>query len=180
MGAWSIRDLVGHTSRSLLTVEAYLARGAQSIEVPDAVAYFHAALGSTVDEAAVTERGRQAGAALGDDPAGAVGEIAARVVPVVERSSDDAVVGTPWGGMRLLDYLPTRSFELSIHTLDLAATLNLPGALPEPAAALTWELIAQLARGAGAENQVLRALTGRTTLASEYSVLTPPRSGPAA
>ena len=115
LGEWSIRDLVGHTSRSLLTVEAYLEKGGASVDLHDPVAYFRAILGDLADDAAVAERGRQAGAALGEDPADAVRVIASRVVPVVERAADDAVVGTPWGGMRLIDYLPTRVFELSIH-----------------------------------------------------------------
>jgi len=91
---------------------------------------------------------------------------------VVEQSPDDAVVGTPWGGMRLIDYLPTRVFELSTHALDLAAALNVGNQLPEPAATVTWELIAQLARRGGRENDVLRAVTGRSALPGEYSVLT--------
>jgi len=172
LGEWSTRDLVGHTSRSLLIVEAYLAKGGDNIDVPNGVAYFLAALGDTVDDSAVAERGRQAGAALGDDPPDAVRVIAARVVPLVEQSPDDAVVGTPWGGMRLIDYLPTRVFELSIHALDLAAALNVESQLPEPAATVTWELIAQLARRGGTENDVLRAVTGRAALTGEYSVLT--------
>jgi hypothetical protein len=68
-------------------------------------------------------RGRQAGAALSAEPTEAVRVIAARVIPLVERATDDTVVGTPWGGMRLIDYLPTRVFELSIYTLDLAEAL---------------------------------------------------------
>ncbi len=33
LGEWDVRALVGHTSRSLLTVEAYLARPADGVEV---------------------------------------------------------------------------------------------------------------------------------------------------
>jgi hypothetical protein len=175
LGEWSIRDLVGHTSRALLNVEAYLARGGAGIDVHDAVEYFLAAVGDGAVDAAVAERGRQAGAALGDEPADAIRVMAARVVSAVEQALDDAMVGTPWGGMRLIDYLPTRVFELSIHTLDLAAALDIECQLPDSASMVTWELIARLARREGSENDVLRATTGRSTLPRAYSVLAPTR-----
>jgi Mycothiol maleylpyruvate isomerase N-terminal domain len=178
LGEWSIRDLVGHTSRALLNVEVYLAKGGADVEVRGPVEYFLAALGDAADDAAVAERGRQAGAALGDEPAEAVRLMAARVVPVVERTADDTVVGTPWGGMRLIDYLPTRVFELSIHALDLAAALHLESRLPAASSMVTWELIAQLARRRGSENDVLRATTGRSPFTSTYSVLASTPSAP--
>ncbi len=173
LGEWSIRDLVGHTSRSLLTVEAYLEKGGASVDLHDPVAYFRAALGDVADDAAVTERGKQAGTALGEEPAEAVRVIAARVISVVEHTADDAVVGTPWGGMRLINYLPTRVFELSIHTLDLAAALDIETHLSASSSTVTWELIAHLARQGRSENDVLRATTGRSALPTRYSVLKP-------
>ena len=36
----------------------------------------------------------------------------------LEELSDDHIMGTLTGGMRLIDYLPTRTFELIIHTMD--------------------------------------------------------------
>jgi hypothetical protein len=36
LGEWDLRALVGHTSRSLLTVEAYLARPAAAVDVASA------------------------------------------------------------------------------------------------------------------------------------------------
>src|SRR6266536_5571585 len=71
LGEWDLRALVGHTSRSLLTVETYLARPAAAAEVASATDYFRAtrAIAASPD---VAGRGRQAGCALCDDPAGAV------------------------------------------------------------------------------------------------------------
>lgn len=40
LGEWDVRSLVGHTSRSLLTVEAYLARPAPAVEVASLADYF--------------------------------------------------------------------------------------------------------------------------------------------
>ncbi|MBM0259661.1 hypothetical protein JNW89_26115, partial [Micromonospora sp. 4G55] len=40
LGDWDVRALVGHTSRSLSTVEEYLARPADGVEVAAAGDYF--------------------------------------------------------------------------------------------------------------------------------------------
>ncbi|MDQ0096006.1 hypothetical protein [Paeniglutamicibacter psychrophenolicus] len=42
LGEWDVRALVGHTSRALLTVETYLARPAQAVDVASAAEYFQA------------------------------------------------------------------------------------------------------------------------------------------
>lgn len=62
------------------------------------------------------KRGRDAAAALGPDVGGAIAEIAHRVVTRVDSEHPDALVATPVGGLRLIDYLPTRTFELTVHT----------------------------------------------------------------
>src|SRR5207244_8819785 len=74
LGEWDVRALVGHTSRSLLTVETYLARPAAAVEVASAADYFRAIRAAAADPAAAA-RGRAAAAALGADPAAAVAEI---------------------------------------------------------------------------------------------------------
>jgi uncharacterized protein (TIGR03083 family) len=171
LGEWSVRALVGHTSRALLTVETYLAAGAARVDVPGPAEYFMVALTPTVDHSAIAERGRQAGAALGDDPAGAVRTLAERVVARVQRAADTDLVGTPAGGMTLSAYLPTRVFELAIHTLDLAAALGVAGSLPDAAAAVTLDLVAALARRRGRDTELLLAATGRGALPAGYTVL---------
>jgi Mycothiol maleylpyruvate isomerase N-terminal domain len=109
LGEWDVRALVGHTSRSLLTVEAYLARPAAAVEVGSAAEYFRAT-SAIATGPAVAERGRDAGTALGGDPAAAVAGIVDRVVPLVEGRDGTELVTTIAGGMRLGDYLPTRTF----------------------------------------------------------------------
>jgi uncharacterized protein (TIGR03083 family) len=171
LGEWSVRALVGHTSRALLTVETYLAAGAARVDVRGPVEYFMVALAPTADHSAIAERGRQAGAALGDDPAGAVRTLAERIVARVQRAADTDLVGTPAGGMTLIAYLPTRVFELAIHTLDLAAALGVAGSLPDAAAAVTLDLVAALARRHGRDTELLLAATGCGTLPAGYTVL---------
>ena len=77
LGQWDVRALVGHTSRSLITVETYLGQPAESEQLTSPAAYLAAV--AAVDHASVVDRGRAAGAALGDDPATAVRDLVDRV-----------------------------------------------------------------------------------------------------
>ncbi|GAA4664569.1 maleylpyruvate isomerase N-terminal domain-containing protein [Kineococcus glutinatus] len=170
LGEWDVRALVGHTSRSLLTVEEYLARPAAAVEVPSTAGYYRA----TREIAAgpgVAVRGRDAGTALGADPAAAVARIAGRVLPLVDGCSGAELLTTIAGGMRLADYLPTRTFELAVHTADLATALGEPPDVPESAAAQALRVVADLAAGDGTAGPLLLAATGRTGLPAGFSVL---------
>ena len=170
LGEWDVRSLVGHTSRALLTVEAYLDRPAEVVDVESAARYYEATMALAAGPG-VAERGREAGAALGADPAAAVAGIAARVRPVVAACDGTEVVTTIAGGMRLVDYLPTRTFELVVHTADLAAALDVPAVVPPVPAAQALELVAQLAVTRGLASPLLRAATGREGLPPGFSVL---------
>ena len=71
------------------------------------------------------------------------------------------MVATPIGGMRVRDWLPTRTFELVVHGTDVAAAAGVgyhlaPAVLAEAAA-----LAARTAVAIGDGEMVLRALTGR-------------------
>jgi hypothetical protein len=170
LGEWDVRSLVGHTSRALLTVEAYVARPAQDVEVGSAVDYFRAASALT-QGADVAVRGRDAGEALGSDPAVAVAGIAARVPALVERCDGTELVTSIVGGMRLADYLPTRTFELVVHTTDLTVALDLPPDPPALAATQALELAGRLAATKGSAGHLLLAVTGRRGLPHGFSVL---------
>jgi uncharacterized protein (TIGR03083 family) len=171
LGEWTVRDLVGHTSRALLTVEAYVDKPADQIEVERPVDYFLRAKASLADPAAVAARGREAGQALGADPAGMVRDIAGRVLVRLQEVPDTALVGTPVGGMRLIDYLPSRIFELVVHTLDLAAALSLEVTLPATATTVSLHLLADLALQPGKAAPLLLAATGRSPWPGGYTVL---------
>jgi hypothetical protein len=170
LGEWDVRALVGHTSRSLLTVEAYMARPATTADVETAADYYRAsrAIASGPD---VAERGRAAGVALGADPAGAVAQIRDRVLPLVTGRDGTELVTTIAGGMRLADYLPTRTFELAVHTADLATALDVPPDAPATSAAQALDLVAQLAVAGGSAGLLLLAATGRPGLPEGFSVL---------
>jgi uncharacterized protein (TIGR03083 family) len=169
LGEWDLRALVGHTSRSLVTVETYLGQPAATEDLTGPAAYLAAV--AMVDSASVADRGRAAGAALGDDPATAVRTLVDRVVPLVA-GEHDPLISTALGGMRLRQYLPTRTFELVVHGLDIARAAELPA--PDYSTGLLTEVLALTAAAAvlgGRGPELLLALTGRTTLPPGFSVV---------
>jgi uncharacterized protein (TIGR03083 family) len=171
LGVWTVRDLVGHTSRALLTVELYLARPAAQREVVRPVDYFLRAQAGLADPASVAARGREAGVALGPDPLAAVRDIAVRVLAQVQTAPNEALLSTPVGGMRLIDYLPSRIFELAVHTLDIAAALPVTATLPAPVAAVALHLLADMALQPDKAAALLLAATGRRALPAGFWVL---------
>ncbi|GAA3521556.1 maleylpyruvate isomerase N-terminal domain-containing protein [Nocardioides daeguensis] len=170
LGEWDVRALVGHTSRALLTVEEYAARPAATVEHASPGDYFRAAR-AIANGPDVAERGRAAGALLGEHPAAAIATIADRVVPALASLSSEQLVTTVVGGMRLADYLPTRTFELAVHTADLARALRLPVDVPDTAAAAALAITADLALGSGRAGALLLAATGRAGALDGLSVL---------
>ena len=161
--------LVGHTSRSLLTVEMYLARPAAAAEVASAGDYFRA----TREMAA----GPDVAARMSGTPGPRWAPIqrlpwprSPGVVPLVDACEGTELVTTIAGGMRLADYLPTRTFELAVHTADLATALGLPLDVPSTAAGQALELVVDLAVSGGRAGSLLLAATGRP-LAAGFSVL---------
>ncbi|MDH3600142.1 MAG: maleylpyruvate isomerase N-terminal domain-containing protein [Candidatus Tectomicrobia bacterium] len=171
LGEWTVRDLVGHANRALLTVETYLDNPSETVDVARPADYFLRASALLADPAAVAARGREAGQALGDDPPATVEETATRVLARVQQTPDDTCLTTPVGGMRLIDYLPSRVFELTIHTLDLGTAISADIDLPEAASALTLGMITELAQQRGKAAPLLLAATGRRALPSAFSVL---------
>ncbi len=174
LGTWDLRALIGHTGRSLVTVASYLQTRAERVDVPDAAAYFalvsRFAHGSARD--AVHQRGLEAGVTLGTDPLAvleAAREEAELALDLLE--GEDPVVETAAGGMRVSDYLPTRTFELAVHSLDIADAAGLDFAPPAEALADTLALATASALRLGHGVDVLLALTGRRPLAPGTSVV---------
>jgi hypothetical protein len=168
---WSLRDLVGHTSRSLVTVIDYLARPVDDEVVPSASAYYGAISAGVFDAAAVTERGRQAGRDLGEDPAFRFGELVDEAARVAEETDPDLVVHTIVGGMRVAAYLPTRTFELCVHGLDIASATGVAVELPAPAVEEACSLAAVSAAQRGLGPELLLAMTGRRALREGFTIV---------
>jgi len=163
LGDWDLRALVGHTSRSILTVLQYLHEPVPHVELARPADYYVRVreLGDAIGPADLAARGRAAGEALGDDPAGAVRRMVDEVTVALAAVDGEPVITTIAGGMRLSAYLPTRTFELVVHGLDIAAAVRVDWQ-PDPdalAGALAVATETSLALGGG--TALLLALTGR-------------------
>lgn len=174
LGEWDVRDLVGHTSRSFLTLESYRTDGvpAGAEWITSAANYYAQISKASIDPAQIAARGRAAAQALGDDPVGFVDELAARVVAWVGEAPASQPMMTIAGPMALAEYLPTRAFELTVHTLDLDRALGRktsPELLATVGAASA--LAVEIAHAMGTGEPVLLALTGRGALPADYSVV---------
>lgn len=172
LGDWTVRDLVGHAGRSFVTVSEYLVGGVgHAVELEHPFDYARVVPLVTGDLAAVTERGRAAGRALGENPVAALARLRARAVEDVAAHPDDAPCSTMAGVMRLADYLPSRIFELIVHTDDLRRAIGLPGEAPVGARVVALAFAAGLAGENERYAVALRALTGREPLPPGYSVM---------
>ncbi|MXZ69596.1 MAG: hypothetical protein F4Z17_11675, partial [Acidimicrobiia bacterium] len=92
---------------------------------------------------------------------------------LVDALPDDHPVATPVGEMRLADYLPTRTFELVVHTLDLAGEVGEDNPVPESALSVALWLSTEVAARSGRAEDLLMALTGRAPLPSNLLGLGP-------
>ncbi len=161
LGGWDLRALVGHTSRSLVTVSEYLRRPAPSVDVETAADYVAGLQDAVGSDPGVDRRGVEAGELLGDDPAGAVRLLLDAVTDDLATADPDQVITTYAGGMRLRDYLPTRSFELVVHCLDIAAAVPIRWTPPPAALAEAIAIATEVAVRRGEGTVLLRLVTGR-------------------
>ena len=161
LGNWDLRALVGHASRSLVTVSEYLRRPAPSVAVETAADYVAGLASAVSSDPGVDRRGVEAGELLGDDPAGAVRLLLDAVTDDLARADPEQVITTYAGGMRLRDYLPTRSFELVVHGLDIASAVPVRWTPPAAALAEAVAIAAEVAVRRGEGTVLLRLITGR-------------------
>jgi uncharacterized protein (TIGR03083 family) len=174
LGDWDLRALVGHASRSLITVSAYLSVPADSEDVTSPHDYYAQIrdYASKLGAADITERGRQAGRDLGDDPATTVDALVDRVLGELDATEGDPLIGVIGGlGIRLSNYLPTRTFELAVHGLDIVRASGVQFTLPTDVLEEATVLAARTAVALGEGEAVLLTLTGRATLPTPFSVV---------
>jgi len=170
LGDWDLRALVGHTSRCLVTVETYLGQPVETEEVPGPAAYYVGIAG--IDHAGVVGRGVAAGQALGENPAQFVADLAERVLAEVDNAGNP-LIHTAAGGMYLESYLSTRTLELVVHSLDIAAAVP---DIEQPE--FSDQLLGEVARVAATAGvllghgvEMMLAFTGRGTLSPGFSVV---------
>jgi uncharacterized protein (TIGR03083 family) len=172
LGEWTLRSLVGHTTRAILTVESYLALDDPGFpNVANAEAYYARVYRDLTDPASVAARGVEAGIWLGADPAQAVADALARAMALVDTAGPERIVSIGGLGIELGEYLRTRVFELVVHSIDIADAAGVPHGQPAEAVAATLHLAAGVAAARGDGEALLRSLTGRATMPEGYSVV---------
>lgn len=173
LGDWDLRALVGHASRSLITVSTYLQTSAEREDVATPQQYYAwvADYTSNAGAEAIVERGRQAGRDLGADAVGAVDELVERVMGELETAGDPLIEVIGGLGIRLHTYLPTRVFELAVHGLDIARATGLSFELPTDVLDVATVLAARIGVETGRGDTMLMSLTGRDTLPPGFSVI---------
>lgn len=154
-------------------MSTYLQTTAEREDIATAEEYYvrikAAAVGA--DSSAIVERGRQAGIDLGDDPAATVDGLVDRVLAELAEAGDPLIQVIGGLGIRLHSYLPTRTFELAVHGLDISRALGIPLALPADVLEETTTMAARTAVAAGHGETLLLALTGRGELPPSFSIV---------
>jgi len=177
LGEWSRRDLVGHAvSSGLSQVPQVLANPGGHRKVRSTEGYWAFARSAPAEFvaaaiAASTDDARKNGIALGADPSSEVRHLVGAAAAALGAVDDDDLVETAVGGMRVADWMPTRTFELAVHGLGVAACANVAFPL---AAEVLAEAAAQAARVAVAVGDgplLLRALTRRAALPEDFSII---------
>jgi uncharacterized protein (TIGR03083 family) len=174
IGDWTVRELVAHAARAFITIETYLDAPTDGVTVGSSAAYFATALDPPGIHDDVARRAHEQARAFGEDLVAKVHELADRVAARVAETSDDAVLGTFVGGIRLLDYLPSRVVELVVHTLDLTDALDRDPELPTLAATVALGTLAEVAAARPGTVDVpalVRGLTVRAPWPGETNVL---------
>ena len=173
LGEWDLRALVGHASRSLITVSTYLrtSAGREDVATPQEYYVRIREVAANAGADAIVERGRQAGRDLGADPAAVIDELVERVLGELARADDPLIEVIGGLGIRLHTYLPTRTFELAVHGLDIARATGLSFSLPEDVLDEATVLAARIGVATGDGETVLLSITGRAVLPPSFSVV---------
>lgn len=174
LGEWNVRELSVHACRAWLTTLQYSGETTELTIYSPAEYYVAVSKMGPDVHAQVAERARENAVSV-DDPiptyaAGLSGEVAR----LVANTSDDQVLSSFAGGIRFIDYLPTRVLELTVHGIDVCDAIGAEAHVPPSAMAASLELLGQIsaARLAAAEaTDLVRALTGRAPFLSDLNVL---------
>ncbi len=173
LGEWTVAELVVHATRAASTIVAYAEVEAE-LAFEDAAAYYLGVLDGEAIHDAVATRAREQAARIEEPLPEYVAAEFARANEVLERTPAAQVLGTFAGGIRLIDYLPTRVVELVVHGIDLADALDRDVHVPVVAMQVTLETLGDVAVARPDvvdPAQIVRALTGRGSLPSDANLL---------
>ncbi len=172
LGEWTVRDLAGHTYRSLTTILSYSSPPAETVDVESAADFIvKATTGPNADPGRTAERGRAAGLEIIDSPQMMVRGFFNFVREKLSELDDDTIMKSPLGGIRLSEYLQVRTMELVVHTLDLAEAVGQDARPPAGAMKVTLDVLSAVAVKRGLGASVALAATGRAPLPAGFTLL---------
>ena len=159
-GAQSVLEIAAQGSRPLTTTRDFLAVGASKEEINDTIRYFVRSRPIDAETAAgIQRRGREAIERLqGGDPSTIIADLAEQAIASVSTAPDDAIVGTQFGGMRLLAYLPTRTLELVTCGIEIADAIGSPTVPPEGVVEAVALLLYQVAIAGGKGPRLVKTI----------------------
>lgn len=125
-GNQTVLEVAAQGSRPLTTTRDFLTAGAEIEEIHNTLGYFIRSKPIDAETAAgIQRRGKEALERLqGGDPGTIAADLAKQALDCVHAAEDDALVGTQFGGMRLLPYLPTRTMELVTCGVEVADAIG--------------------------------------------------------
>ncbi|MBW3657801.1 MAG: maleylpyruvate isomerase N-terminal domain-containing protein [Actinobacteria bacterium] len=146
LGDWTVQQLVAHLIRGVDRIPSYLAAGDPPDAGTDWLDYWSQA--AETDPGGVAERARQFARAINGRRVLDVWKETLEVAVGEGRAAPaDRLVRTPFGGIRLDHYLPTRVLEITVHGLDLRAALGLEEVATPIALGITAEVLDRLIEG---------------------------------
>ena len=170
LGQWTLRDLAGHTYRSINTVVGYSEKPAPQVDVESTTQWI-LNVRQNGDPDRIAEMGRSAGLEIMDNPQMMVRGFLNMARERVNGLDEDFVLATPQGGMRLIDYLQLRTMELVIHGGDFARALGVEAPPPASGTQIALQVLTGVAVAEGRGPDLANALTGRTALPIGYNLL---------
>ncbi len=170
LGQWTVRDLAGHTYRSISTVVGYSEKPAPQVDVESTTQWI-LNVRQNANPDRVAELGRSAGLEIMDNPQMMVRGFLSMARDRVNDLDEDFILATPQGGMRLIDYLQLRTMELVIHGSDLAQAVGVEATPPASGMQVALQVLTGVAVAEGRGPALANALTGRGALPANYNLL---------
>lgn len=168
LGEWDLLGLVGHFARAIRTPLSYLEQ--PEPDSPQAVAAAHyvasyldrrAADPESMDNS-VASRGREELSTITEHPSRLLRAEARRLDDTLLATSPDRLIASPFGPLRLDEYMRTRGLEITVHALDIARALGVDWQPPTELITDAVTLLGEVAALRGTASDLLMVLTGRT------------------
>ena len=171
LGVWNVRELVGHTNRSIVRVAEFGQQRADKVDIASAAQHYHLSLAAEGINDAIAAAGREAGEELGSAIVDTIRKSLDATLNALDAIPDGTIIAYPNGGIKLEHYLETRVLELTVHTLDIITAIGIELEPPREALSCTLHLLADLAVDSRLGGQLALLATGRGVIPDRFSVL---------